>query len=128
MVKAILIYSIVFTCLFFGGQYLQHFYFASSNVALSQAIENVYLFHFFFSLVICIIFLVLSNISKFKDQLGFIYLANLLLKIFFFVILFQNLIFTEMIMTKLERISLLIPVVLFLSFEVFFISRILRKV
>jgi len=125
--KLVLQYSIVFTFLFFSGQYLHEFFLSHFQKRLSLPLEKIYLFHFVFSLSICILFLFLTFSKKYKDQLGFLYLATLLLKIIFFVILFQNLIFTEIRLSKIDRISLLIPVILFLSFEVFYISKILKR-
>ena len=127
MFKSLLKYILVFTLLFFGGSYLHSFFLEQIHKSISFSIEKIYLFHFIFSLLICVLFLLLTKSKKFKDQLGFLYLATLLLKLFFFLILFQNIVFSEVALLKIERISLLIPVILFLSFEVFYISKILKR-
>tara|TARA_R110000868_G_scaffold243187_1_gene499129 strand:+ start:951 stop:1262 length:312 start_codon:yes stop_codon:yes gene_type:complete len=95
--------------------------------SISFPLKAVYLFHAIFSTVICVLFLFLAKTKKFKDQLGFIYLGTLFLKIIFFAIIFHNLIFNNLVLSTLERVSLLIPVVLFLSFEVLFVSKILKR-
>ena len=63
----------------------------------------------------------LSSIEKILEQLGFIYLGAIVLKIVFFSIVFYNPIFTSEGLTIAERISLLIPMVIFLITEVCFL-------
>jgi len=87
----------------------------------------VYLFHLGFSMLICINFKLLSSVNKIADQLGFIYLGTLLLKLVLFSIIFYQSIFTEEELSKISRISLLIPALIFLLTEAIFVAKILNK-
>lgn len=127
MVKSVFTYLFVFIVLLFGGQWIHIFVLNKYNQSISFPTGDVYTFHAIFSMLICVLFLFLSKTAKFKDQLGFIYLSTLLLKLIFFAIIFRDLIFHEQVLTTFDRISLLIPVVLFLSFEVLFVSKIFKR-
>jgi hypothetical protein len=63
-----------------------------------------------------------------KEQIGLIYLATLFFKIIFFAILFKSTMFSEVPLPQSDRISMLVPLGVFLSVEVFFISKILKKI
>jgi hypothetical protein len=69
----------------------------------------------------------LSNTAKWKDQLGFIYIGALVFKLVFFSVLFSSFLFGDEPFTNTERVSMLLPVVIFLLPEVYFISKILMK-
>ena len=60
-------------------------------------------------------------------QLGIIYLVTLALKLIFFTIIFKAVIFSETSLPRVDRIAMLIPMLLFLTIEVLFISKILNK-
>jgi len=85
------------------------------------------LYHYLFSLGICLLFAYLSHADILKNQLGLIYLATLFLKIIFFAIIFKDLVLGTTPLPRLERIYMLVPLALFLTFEVFFISKILKR-
>jgi hypothetical protein len=70
---------------------------------------------------------VLSNVDKIFEQLGFIYLGTIVLKLLVFCITFYKSIFTEESLSFTARLSLLIPMVLFLLTEAFFVTKILKK-
>jgi len=88
----------------------------------------MYLYHYLFSLGICILFAYLAFADLLKTQLGLVYLAALFLKLIFFTILFKNAVFSDIIIPRIERFSMLIPLLLFLFVEVIFISKILKKI
>lgn len=87
----------------------------------------MYVYHYLFSLGICILFAYLAFSNILENQLGLIYLGALFLKIIFFVIIFKNIVLSETPIPRIERVHMLLPLVLFLSVEVLFISRILRR-
>jgi hypothetical protein len=127
MIKTIFLYSFIFFTLFFVSFSLHNNFLEENQVLLSFSLKKVYLFHLGFSMLICINFKLLSSVNKIADQLGFIYLGTLLLKIVLFSIIFYQSIFTEEELSKISRISLLIPALIFLLTEAIFVAKILNK-
>ena len=127
MFKKFIEYTISFGVLFFLGLYIQSYYVEKQSITLFFSLVKVYLFHFIFSLLVCGVFFILSSKEKLFQQLGFIYLGVLMLKIILFCGVFYNPIFTIEKLPKIDSISLLIPIALFLILEVFFIAKILNK-
>ncbi|MFY9243802.1 MAG: DUF6168 family protein [Polaribacter sp.] len=127
MIKSILIYSLVFFILYAVGYNLHLIILQKNEIYLPFSLQKIYLFHLGFSMLICINFRLFSSVDKIFQQLGFIYLATLVLKIILFTAIFYKSIFTEENMAFSVRISLLIPAIIFLLTEAFFIARILTK-
>ncbi|WP_425594200.1 DUF6168 family protein [Cellulophaga baltica] len=125
MLKSILQYIIVFTLLFLVGTYT---HLAILDNSIPFPLEKMYLFHYLFSLGICILFAYLAFSDILKEQLGLIYLATLFLKLIFFAIVFKSAVFSEAVIPRIDRFSMLIPLILFLFVEVLFISKILKKI
>ena len=128
MIKKISLYSIAFI-LFSGILYIVH------TVGLSHiadqspiSLKNIYIFNTGFSILLCIAFILLSENQKFSDQLGFLYLGSVVLKIIGFCLVFYKPIFKTDSYTNIESVNLLIPIMLFLFLEVFFISKILKNI
>jgi hypothetical protein len=83
------------------------------------------LFHFISTLVI---YTLIEGVScKMPNQAGYAYLASIFLKIGFFVLLFKATIFSDVVLEKEERISLIIPLFLFLIAEAIAVSRLLNS-
>ncbi len=128
MIKQLSIYFINFTLVSLIGFYFH-------TIVLSQladqspiSLKEVYTFFGGFSLLVCTtLLLLLSNTEKFKDQLGFLYLVSVALKIILFCIVFSKYIFTASSFTNKETINLLIPMILILVLEVFFTSKLLNN-
>ncbi|MFC4268004.1 DUF6168 family protein [Polaribacter marinivivus] len=127
MIKTIFLYSFIFFTLFYISFSLHNYFLEENQVLLPFSLKKVYLFHLGFSMLICINFKLLSSVNKIADQLGFIYLGTLLLKIVLFSIIFYQSIFTEEELSKISRISLLIPALIFLLTEAIFVAKILNK-
>ena len=127
MIKTIFLYSFIFFTLFFISFSLHNYFLEENQFLLPFSLKKVYLFHLGFSMLICINSKLLSSVNKIADQLGFIYLGTLLLKIVLFSIIFYQSIFTEEELSKISRISLLIPALIFLLTEAIFVSKILNK-
>jgi hypothetical protein len=64
---------------------------------------------------------------KLPSQAGYAYLASMFLKIGFFVMIFQSTIFSDIELEKFERVSLIIPLFLFLIIEAVAVSRLLNS-
>ena len=126
MVRSILVYSVVFFFLFLVSFSLHSFFLENQQIVLPYSLKKVYIFHLGFSLVICVNFLIFSTKKKVFEQLGFIYLGTILLKLTLFSIIFYQSISTEQGLTFNTRISLFIPMIIFLITEVIFVAKILK--
>ncbi|WP_298779636.1 DUF6168 family protein [uncultured Polaribacter sp.] len=127
MIKSILLFAFVFFSLFFLSFSIHQNYLQSIEVLLPFSLKKVYLFHFGYSLLICINFILLSTVDKIFEQLSFIYLVTIFLKIVLFCVIFYNPIFSEENMSFTSRISLFIPTIIFLLTEAISVAKILKK-
>jgi hypothetical protein len=127
MIKNVFLYASVFFLLFFISFFFHEKYIENQNIILPFSLKKVYLFHFGFSLLICINLNVLSIVNKFFEQLGFVYLVSIFLKLILFCVIFYKSIFTEESLSTVARISLFIPLIIFLSTEAIFVAKILNK-
>lgn len=126
MLKKITIFIVIFGLLFLGGYGLHSKVLESQNINLHFSLFNVYVFHAIFSFFVCALFSLLALKNKWFDQLGFIYLGVLIVKIALFYAVFYKSVFSLDDISKTDSISLLIPIGIFLTTEVYFISRILN--
>ena len=127
MNKDIFTYIITFVMLFLAGFYLHQYLLEKQAIILPFSLDKIYLFHAFFSLVICINLRLISTVDKLFSQLGFIYLGTLLIKLILFGVFFYDPILTIEKLSFLEKLSLLIPVFIFLLTEAIFVVKILNK-
>ena len=127
MIRSVLLFSVVFFIVFIIGFSIHDFLIQKQQISLPFSLKKVYLFHLIFSLIICINFLIFSSFNKFFEQLGFIYLGTILLKLTLFCLLFYTSIFTQEQLALSSRMSLFIPVVLFLITEATIVAKILKK-
>jgi hypothetical protein len=127
MNKDLFTYIFTFVVLFFGGGYTHQLLLEKQAIILPFSLEKIYLFHASFSLIICANLRVICTVDKLLPQVGFIYLTTLLIKLILFGIFFYNPIFTIEKLSLSEKISLLIPVFIFLLTEAVFAVKILNK-
>jgi len=127
MIKNLFLYTTVFFALYFLSHLLHQNIIEKQEIILPFSLKKIYLFHLGFSLIICTNFLLLSTVNKISDQLGFIYLATIILKPVLFCLIFYKSIFTEETLSFAARISLIIPMIIFLLTEAFFVAQILQK-
>ena len=128
MIKQIGVYSISFILISLIGYYIHIFLFPNITIESPIPLSKVYAFFTGFALAVCVQLLVLSKIEKFKDQLGFLYLVSIVLKMILFFVVFYKQIFTGQAFTNTEGIKLLIPIILTLLVEIFFIRKILKNI
>lgn len=117
----------IFLALFLLGFHLHEFILEKIQLQTAFSLKKVYLFHLGFSLLICINFTIFSTVDKIFQQLGFIYLVAIFLKIVVFSIIFYNPIFSKENLDFASKISLFIPMIIFLLTEAFFVAKILNK-
>lgn len=127
MIKSTLLFLIIFIPLFYLSLNIHQNYLDILNVILPFSLKKVYLFHLVFSLLVCLNFKIFSTVDNILPQLGFIYLVSLILKIILFALIFYQPIFKEENLFIEARISLIIPMALFLFIEVFFVLKIINK-
>jgi hypothetical protein len=127
MIKHIFIYFLIFFGIFFLSFSTHENYIDAQEIILPFSLQKVYVFHLGFSLLVCLNFRLFSNVDKIFSQLGFIYLVTLFLKIVLFYALFYQSIFNEENLSQIARVSLFIPMLIFLLTEAFFVTKILNK-
>ncbi len=125
--KHIITYLLGFGIIFVLGFSAHQFLLAKIMAQSPIDITNLYLFFGIFSFLLCVILYLLSKTEKFKDQLGFLYLVSVVLKIVAFSFVFSVHIFSERSFSNQENANLLIPMVLNILLEVFFMSKILNN-
>lgn len=109
--------------------YYQHTYILYvSEINTPFDVFSIYVFQAIASLLIIITFEMIASLStQFKDQLGFLYFGSIAVKILFFCIFFRDLLFSSIVLSKMDSLSLLIPMFIFIFFEVVIIVKILNR-
>lgn len=125
MIKRIL-YFITIAVLLFIVSYMSHSYILSTrDIYLPFSLFSVYLFHV---IATCLIYLITEVVaSKLPSEAGYSYLALMLLKIGFFVLIFQDSVFAGDELAKPQRVSLVIPLFIFLITEAIAVSKLLNS-
>lgn len=97
-----------------------------ASATLSYNLLDIYVFHFIASFTICAIVEWLS--SKLPNQVGYIYLSSVFIKIGVFVLVFKSIIFGAENLPMGERISIIVPMFIFLIIEVVYSGRIMNAI
>lgn len=98
------------------------------EITLPFTLWKIYLFQCFATLIICASFEIISQKSeKYRDQLGFLYLGAMVLKVILFTAFFSSILFSTLVLSKMDSLSLLIPIFIFLFLEVVIIVKILNR-
>ena len=125
MIKRILFFLIAVLLLFVISFFSHDFILQSKEISVSFSLIGVYSFHVISAIVVYSIVELVAE--KIPNQAGYAYLASIFLKIGFFVLIFQASIFANEELTKPERISLVIPLFLFLITEAIAVSKLLNN-
>ncbi len=125
MIKRILGYLAI-ACLAFAIAFFIHDYSLNmKELYLSYSLLYVYLFNFIASVIIYTSIEVLAE--KLPSQAGYGFLACVFLKIGFFVVLFQDTVFSEVRLELYQRLSLIVPFFLFIIIESIAIAKLLNS-
>ncbi len=116
----LLIVGAVFLAVFLTHQYALN----NSQLILSFSLLKMYLFHAIASVVVYVMIEIVAD--KLPSQAGYAFLAAVFLKIGVFILLFSAVIFPEVTLPKFQRISLIIPLFLFLIIEAIAASKLLN--
>ena len=114
MIKRIIYFIVAIIVLFILSYPLHNYVVTSQEISLSYSLLSIYIFHIISAIIIYCIVEAIANYLP--SQAGYGYLASVFLKLGFFVLIFKNPVFTENL-SKPERISLVIPLFLFLISE-----------
>jgi len=125
MTKRITYFAIAIISLLIISYSLNNYIIQSNRIPLSYSLISVYLFHSIAALIVYILIeIVAENVP---DQAGYGYLAGIAIKLGLFVLIFQTDVFANENLTKPERLSLVVPLFLFLTTEAFAIFRVLNS-
>ena len=127
MIKSIVVYTLAFAVLFIIVHFSQEFTLNESKNTVRFNLWDTNVFLVVASLLICVHLKLFSSIKSLQPQLGFIYLPTLFIKGGLFFLAFKSSVFSLETLTMVERLSLLVPLLLFLVLEVFFVVKILAQ-
>jgi len=96
-----------------------------SEYTLSYSLFAMYLFHFIASVLVYVCLEALA--SYLPSEAGYGYLAFMFIKMGVFVLLFKQIVFTSENLSQPERVSLIIPLFLFLIFEAAMTGKLLNS-
>ena len=122
MIKRILIVALLMVVLF-AISYNSHLFLLTQK--LSFSIFNVYAFHLLSAIVVYSVVEIVS--SKLPNQAGYAYLMMMFLKIGAFVLIFKNEVFAKEALSQAERVSLVVPLFLFLIAEAVAVGKLLNN-
>jgi len=122
MYKRILIFVLAIAVLF-ALTYNIHNYLTTSE--LSYSLLLVYSFHAIAAALVYFLVELLASILP--NQAGYGYLMTMFFKIGFFVLLFQESVFSKETLTQPERIGLVIPLFIFLLAEAIVVGKLLNS-
>lgn len=125
MIKRILLYFFVVSILFGGILYMHNFIITSNNAVIRFSLFNIYLFHFISSFIIYLIIELI--VFKMPNQAGFVFLASIFLKLGFFVMIFNTTILSLENLNLIERVSIIVPLFIFLFLEAAASFKLLNK-
>lgn len=125
MIKRILYFIIAIITLFLLSYPLHNYVLQISEITLPYSLLSIYIFHVISSIII---YTVIEFIADFlPSQAGYVYLAATMIKLGFFVLIFNDPVFTAEHPPKVERISLIIPLFLFLITEALAAAKLLNS-
>lgn len=127
MIKRLSVYGIVLILFPIFIYYLHSNVLVNIAAEASVPLNRVYLFNGIFSFLICVTALYLTKSKTYSDQIGFLYLASVVLKLISFFLIFYKPVFKVDALTNTQIANLLIPIMLFLVFEVVLIRNLLNN-
>ncbi len=125
MIKRIIYFIIAIIILFALSYPLHQYILNSKEITLCYSLLSIYLFHIISAILV---YFVVEFVADYvPSQAGYGYLASVFLKLGFFVLIFNNPVFTSESLTKPERFSLVIPLFLFLITEALATAKLLNS-
>lgn len=115
MLKRVGLYFFIAALLLVVTFFLNDFVLSKADLTTSYSLISVYLFNALASIVVYV--LLEFTFNSVPNQVGFAYLTLVFVKLGLFLIVFNVPIFSEEGLEKFERVSLIIPVFIFLILE-----------
>lgn len=125
MTKRIALFIAVVIAVFFMSYFGHQFVINNNQIAHSYSLFSVYLFHIIASIIIYVLLELVAE--HLPTNAGYAYLALTFIKMGFFVLIFQKVVFGETSLSQPERISLVVPLFLFLTLEAVFAGKLLNS-
>ncbi len=125
MIKRLLIYSLIAGLMFVVSFGLNSYVLNEFGIVSNFSLLSVYSFHLISSLIVYVMIELAAK--HMPDQAGFAYSIGVFVKMGFFMILFGSVVFGEEDLQKIERVSLIIPLFLYLITEAIASSKLLNK-
>jgi len=128
LIKKLIFYTLAVLGLFFIAYNVHYYLTVHFEIYHHYSLWAVYVYQAIASYILVVAFELLASLTKeFKDQLGFLYLGSMAIKVLFFCILFRDVIFFGEDLSKIDSVSLLLPIFIFIFFEVIIIVKILNR-
>ncbi|CAM1358465.1 conserved membrane protein of unknown function [Tenacibaculum soleae] len=125
MIKRILYLILTVIVLFLVSYSVHEYVLTLKEVNLPYSLLSIYIFHVIATIIIYVSLEFLAD--NLPNEAGYGYLAFMLLKIGFFLLIFQDTVFGEEKLVKLEKVSLVIPLFIFLATEAIVVSKLLNN-
>ncbi|MDO6743391.1 hypothetical protein BA195_02755 [Tenacibaculum soleae] len=125
MIKRILYLILTVIILFLVSYSVHEYVLTLKEVNLPYSLLSIYIFHVIATIIIYVSLEFLAD--NLPNEAGYGYLAFMLLKIGFFLLIFQDTVFGEEKLVKLEKVSLVIPLFIFLATEAIVVSKLLNN-
>lgn len=125
MIKRILYLILTVIVLFLLSYSVHEYVLTLKEVNLPYSLLSIYIFHVIATIIIYVSLEFLAD--NLPNEAGYGYLAFMLLKIGFFLLIFQDTVFGEEKLVKLEKVSLVIPLFIFLATEAIVVSKLLNN-
>ncbi|QDO93128.1 hypothetical protein FNB79_03760 [Formosa sediminum] len=122
MIKRILVFLLSIILLFVIA-FTIHNYFMTE--VMSYKLWHVYLYHFIATLIVYIS--MEAVLITLPEQVGYTYLALMLIKLGVFVLLFKDTVFKSEQLAQAERYALVVPLLLFLTLEAIAVAKLLNS-
>ena len=100
--KRLLGYLVLAIVLFLISYPLHSYFLEASGKTPPYSLLSVYLFQAIASLVLVFVFELLAYTEQYNDQLGFLYMGSMVLKIVFFGIFFKSVLFSGVVLSKVD--------------------------
>lgn len=106
--------------------YVTHIYLLDyAGEEMTFSLLGMYIFHFVAYFVICLSVELLY--TRLPSQVGYAYLASVFIKIGIFVLIFKSAIFGANELNMTERLSVVVPMFVFLIFEAIYCGRLMNS-
>jgi hypothetical protein len=122
MLKRISFILLAITLLFVTSYNLHHYLI---NEEMFFSLFNIYLFHAVFAILIYICIEIVAD--KLPNQAGYAYLMLMCFKIGAFVLIFQASVFSLEVLSRTQRLALVVPLFLFLIAEALAVAKLLNS-